>query len=57
VGWECIRLKRPLLIDESMKGLPWVKQMLSYGLLVRLFNSADDIMEAVDSLDIVGQRQ
>jgi hypothetical protein len=35
-----------------MKGLPWVKQMLSYGLLVRLFNSATDIVEAVDSLDI-----
>jgi DNA processing protein len=52
VGWECIRLKRPLLIHESMKGLPWVKQMLSYGLLVRLFNSATDIMEAVDSLGI-----
>jgi predicted Rossmann fold nucleotide-binding protein DprA/Smf involved in DNA uptake len=50
VGWECIRLKRPLLIHENMKGLPWVKQMLSYG--VRLFNSATDIVEAVDSLGI-----
>jgi DNA processing protein len=52
VGWECIRLGRPLLLHESMRGLSWVKQMLSHGLLVRKFSDAGDIVEVIDSLSI-----
>jgi DNA processing protein len=53
VGWECIRLGRPLLLHESMGSLPWVKQMLSHGLLVRTFNDAGDIIETIDGLSMV----
>jgi DNA processing protein len=52
VGWECIRLGRPLLLHESMRGLSWVKQMLTRGLLVRTFSDVGDIVEVIDSLSI-----
>jgi DNA processing protein len=52
VGWECIRLGRPLLLHESMGGLSWVKQMLTHGLLVRTFSDVGDIIEVIDSLSV-----
>jgi DNA processing protein len=52
VGWECIRLGRPLLLHESMRGLSWVKQMLAHGLLVRTFSGVGDIVEVIDSLSV-----
>jgi DNA processing protein len=47
-GWECIRLRRPLLIHASLKDLVWVRRMVEHGAF--LFRTANEVLEAVTQL-------
>jgi DNA processing protein len=49
LGWECIRLGRPLLIHKSLTGLSWTRQMLSYRKM-GTFTTGEDVAEAVDAV-------
>jgi DNA processing protein len=48
-GWECIRLKRPLLIHASLKDLIWVGKMVEHG--AHLFETADEVLNVLRRAD------